>query len=44
MRNAELIVGRDRPAFAEAASRRQAITPFLGAFGERTLHFPVGKF
>jgi hypothetical protein len=30
-------VGRDLPAFAEAASRRQAITPLNGAFGERTL-------
>jgi hypothetical protein len=31
------LVGRDPPAFAGAASRRQAITPLNGAFGERTL-------
>jgi len=38
------LVGRDPPAFAEAASRRQAITPFIGASGERTLRLSMGKF
>ena len=43
MRNESNFVGRDPPAFAEAASRRQAITPFIGAFAERTLHLSMRK-
>ncbi len=36
-------VGRDPPAFAGAASRRQAIMPLNGAFGERTLPSLLSK-